>query len=487
MKQKEFLTYPIDKDNEGLIIANAIISQESRNLFVRKVGYEKFRTKEFQTVAWGIIETIKSGIEFNIDAVLLKSKTCPVRYTVDYTFIKNLIDNFDEVPLANFEEHIEQLSTDSAKHQMIDWITRSILPACTNPGSKMSDLEQRITYAKGIIDKGYSATKLNFKDMAQVEKEYDELKESGYDKRTTGFHQLDAHLTEGFKEGQITTIAGLSSMGKSSLALSIMKNLSHSEDPVPTAQFALEMNSMSLFTKLLAFKSRLPVNRVVRKPSELTPEELELYLFEKDKLAKNEYIFLNDTPMQDIASMREQIMLLQDRLQQQYIVVVIDLFGKIGDLQFSDNFARDYEKKLNQIQILVRELGIHMALVAQINKEVNKRKNKRPTMHDLKNSGALAEVSDIILGINRPYYDSELALRHRLTYGEFEEEEDQGGFTEDILESDENIAEVIILKQRMGQKDALINFTFDPETTCFYPITEGYQSILNQRKLSDAQ
>jgi len=273
----------------------------------------------------------------------------------------------------------------------------------------------------------------------------------------------------------------------SSFSLSLMRNLSQAS--VPTAQFALEMNNMSLFTKLLAFRTKLPIRTIIKKPEDLSEDERKLYEYEKQILAQNKFIYLNDNPSQSLSSIREQIMLLQDSLKQQYFVGVVDLFGKIRDFQSSDNFARDYEKKCNEVQVIVRELGVHLILVAQINKEVSKRKNKRPTMNDLKNAGALTEVSDIILGIHRPYYDPELALKSQLSYGIIAADSDddiydkEDSFIEDDI--NKNLAEVIVLKQRMGPKDVLVNFTFDPDTTGFYPVTESYQRQLNKIKIDE--
>lgn len=484
---RDILNHPVDRDNEALILSNAIKNKENRDAFVRKLTYEQFRLKEFQTLAWGVIEAEKAKMDINIDAVLLKSKSCPVRYLVDFSFIQQVVDNFPELSIQNFLEHVEKLAVDNVKQRLIDWMMGTLYPACTDPSKKLMHLNQRFTYGQEILGGAFSASKLGFKTLEEVAHDYDEAKLSGVDQRTTGFSQLDALLTEGFKDGQITTIAGLSSAGKSSFALSVMRNLSQAS--VPTAQFALEMNNMSLFSKLLSFRTRLPMNRVIKKPEDLEPEERKLYEWEKEQLAKNKYIYLNDTPSQSIASIREQIMLLQDSVKQQYFVVVIDLFGKIRDLQSSDNFARDYEKKLNEIQILVRELGVHMILVAQINKEVSKRKNKRPTMNDLKNAGAITEVSDIVIGIHRPYHDPELALKTQLAYGlsPTETDEESSENDDNFIEEDpnKNIAEVIILKQRMGPKDVLVNFTFDPVTTGFYPITESYQRQLNRIKMDE--
>jgi len=486
MRDIGILTHPIDKENECLVIANALKNAENREIFVRRVAYNLFRLKEYQTLAWGILEVSKSGIEFNPDAVRLKSQACPVRYTVDLPFIQNLITNYPDIPVSNFIEHVEKLTVDSVKQSMIDYMTTTIFPACTNPTITLAELDQRFLYGKTIIERGYSSSKMGFKTLSEVAAEYDIMKATGTSKRPTGFIQLDRYLTEGFKDGQITTVAALASHGKSSLCLSMMKNLSQLEQPVPVAQFALEMNNTSLFTKLLAFRTHLPISTIVKKPEDLSSDELSIYEHEKQQLALNRHIFLNDKPSQNIASVREQILLLQDHIKQQYMVVVIDLFGKLSDLQSSDNFARDYEKKLNEIQVMVRELGVHMILVAQLNREVGK-KNRRPTMNDLKNSHALTEVSDIIFGIHRPYYDPEKTFKQYLTYGMPQDTDDEYEDDSKIIETDpnQNVAEVIILKQRMGPKDVLINFTFDPVTTCFSPVTEMYQQQLNIRKIEE--
>jgi len=365
-----------------------------------------------------------------------------------------------------------------------------------DPATKLSDLDEALSYAKAVIEKGFSSTKLDFQTMESIATRFEEDKSSGVDKRTTGFLQLDKYLTEGLKAGQITTVAALSAMGKSSYVLSMMKNLANLG--IPSAQFALEMNSMSLFAKLLAFNTRLPISQVIKNSDKLSEEDREIYEVEISRLRRNKHIFLNDKPSQNISSVREQVMILQDFLYPNggdgYIVVPIDLFGKLRDFQGSDNFARDYEKKCNEVQIMARELGVHLILVAQINREVSKRKNKRPTMNDLKNAHALTEVSDLILGIHRPFYDPETALKYNIAYGLSLQEEDYDDFDDNISfdieeladeNPDKNLAEVIILKQRMGINNILINFHFDSNTTCFYPVIDNYQLKLNEKKFDD--
>jgi len=129
---------------------------------------------------------------------------------------------------------------------------------------------------------------------------------------------------------------------------------------------------------------------------------------------------------------------------------------------------------------MARELGVNLCLVAQINREASKRKDyKRPKMSDLKNSGAFEEVADLILGIHRPYYHPENSdPTHNLQYNE-------EGELEEVIDAslEKNIAEVIIMKQRMGVANTFVNFYFNPFTTRYVPISEEHQALINEMKL----
>jgi replicative DNA helicase len=484
MNDTVLFDYPIDMDNETVIISNIIQDIENRNYFVRQENWRLFRQKEYQTIAWSILELSTEGLEINFNAIMLRSKTSPIRFYVPFEFLTSLTLNFPKIPFDNFRAHVEKLVSDNVKSGILEK-TSSLYSICTNPVKKLSDIEEYLKYLQSIVEKGYSSSKLEFKGMGELIPSYVAERKLVKEKYTTGFSQLDDLLTEGFAPKQITTIAALSGMGKSSFLLSSMKNLSNKR--IVTAQFALEMNSTPLIHKLLAFKSGISVNKIVANPDLLSPREKEFYDAELERLRNDTFIYFNDRPNQSVKTIREQVMLLQDYLKTEYIVVAIDLFGKIRELQSSDNFARDYEKVTNIIQPMTKELGIHTILVAQIRRDVANRRFSRPTMNDLKNAGALTEVSDIVLGIHRPYYNPELSIKTKLKESIashdnlfMEEESNNAQFIQEDM--NKNIAEVIILKQRMGENNTLVNFVFNPETTCFETITAEYQRTINMNK-----
>lgn len=479
---------PIDVDNEASILSNAIKNNKHRELFTKIINYLDFRYKENQVLAWTIQEMERTKLACDIDGILVKALYCPVKFKIDYEFVSQTIQNFAEVPEANFRLHITKLKTDKVKEELSEFYFRSIYTSCLDPHVDIAQLETRINFARDIIQKNGSTGASQFLNLDTMVDNFILNKGAESSFRSTGFPPLDEKLTDGYKAKGITVICGLPGAGKSSYALSSMFNLSHAGVWCP--QFALEMDSMAITTKLAAFSSGIGVKRIAKEWKNFTDLEKKLLDYELTRLRSNPYILCNDTPGQSLQSIREQILILQDRLKVEYLFVTIDLFGKIKEFQTSDNFARNYEQELNKTQVLAKELGVNLGLVAQINREVMKRKFNRPKMSDLKNAGAWEEVADLILGVHRPFYDPEKALADQIDANENFKWDGDSSYQEDELYGDmgdptqleENMAELIVMKQRMGEGNTITNFIFDPNTTRYVPITQVDQMYVNFSK-----
>jgi replicative DNA helicase len=83
-------------------------------------------------------------------------------------------------------------------------------------------------------------------------------------------------------------------------------------------------------------------------------------------------------------------------------VLFIDQLSKIRG-KTGDQF-KDYTTNCNRIADLKKELETPIFLLSQLNRELEKRSDKRPTLADLKNTGALEEDADAVLFLFRPEY-----------------------------------------------------------------------------------
>lgn len=489
MEPLKKLDLPIDVENEAVILSNALKNIKHRELFTKTVNYLDFQYKENQVIAWTVQELFRNNVECDIDTIVVKSLSCPIKFKVDYELISQIMQNFNELPEINLRIHFNKLKTDKVKQELSDLYFKSIYTACLDPRVDINYLETRINYAKEIIQRNAAVGNSQFIHLDTMVDNFIKGKSEASTFKSTGFPALDDKLTDGYRPKGITIICGLPGAGKSSMVLSSIYNLSNIGTWCP--QFALEMDSMGLTTKLAAFASGIGVKRIAKEWHNFTDNERKLINYELERLKKNPYILCNDQPGQSLHSIREQILILQDRLQTEYMFVSIDLFGKIKEFQESDNFARDYEKKLNATQTMAKELGVNLGLVAQINRAVMQRRFNRPKMSDLKNAGAFEEVADLIIGIHRPYYDPEKALKNQIS-GDYQDDDNNddevyGDFNVDPTNLEENMAEAIILKQRMGEGNVIVNFIFDPQTTRYIPVAQKDQVYVNLSKTSLAE
>jgi len=129
--------------------------------------------------------------------------------------------------------------------------------------------------------------------------------------------------------------------------------------------------------------------------------------------------------------------LQQIQTQKPIQVVFFDLFDKLIDVNVDKNKPQTVGKKLGEAAIIAENLGIHLCLLVQINREVERRKDKRPTLSDLKDSGSYEEVARLVMLLYRDSY-----------------------YNPDNLN---DIMELIIAKQNDGPSNIRLEFSINPE------------------------
>ncbi len=240
----------------------------------------------------------------------------------------------------------------------------------------------------------------------------------------TGFYELDEMLG-GFQKSDLIIIAARPSMGKTALALSIARNAAV-DHKVPVGVFSLEMATMQLVIRMLCAEGRLNAHQV--RTGKLPSEE-------GIKLSKNAHkliespLFIDDTPAQTVLEIRAKARRL--KAERNIGMIVIDYLQLMQGPSNSESREREISHISRSLKSLAKELNIPVVALAQLNRAVETRNDKRPQLSDLRESGSIEQDADVVLFLNRPEY-----------YG-------IKNFMDDGT-STEGVAEVIIGKQRNG-------------------------------------
>lgn len=239
----------------------------------------------------------------------------------------------------------------------------------------------------------------------------------------TGFYQLDDMLG-GFQNSDLIIIAARPSMGKTAFALSLARNAAI-DHKVPIAFFSLEMATIQLVIRLLCAEGRLNAHQV--RTGKLPAEE-------GIKLSKNAHklieapLFIDDTPAQTILEIRAKTRRL--KAEKNIGMVVIDYLQLMQGPYNAESREREISHISRSLKALAKELKIPVIALAQLNRAVEARHDKRPQLSDLRESGSIEQDADVVIFLNRP---------------------EQYGIKQDSDgNSLEGVAEVIVGKQRNG-------------------------------------
>jgi replicative DNA helicase len=209
----------------------------------------------------------------------------------------------------------------------------------------------------------------------------------------SGFIDID-RLTCGFQKSDLIIIAARPSMGKTALALNIAYHAAHKAG-VPVAFFSLEMSKEQLVQRLMASEGKINSHRL--RSGQMEPEEW-VALNQVEELLMKAPIYISDKPSPTPMEIRAQARRLKSR--HGIGLIIVDYLQLAQDPR-----AKSREQEIGGIsralKALAKELDVPVIVLSQLNREVEKRPNKRPILADLRDSGQIEQDADLVLFIYR--------------------------------------------------------------------------------------
>jgi replicative DNA helicase len=324
------------------------------------------------------------------------------------------------------------------------YLLRSLVQTCTtlteDVFSNPSDVESLMDQAeKEILRINGEWVQTSSLEMNELVKSAFQLVQSYFNRKGeltgigTGFPDLD-RMTAGLHAGEMIVIAARPSMGKTSLAMNIAEYVAI-EQGEPVGVFSLEMTAESLVMRMLCSRARVSMQNI--RSGTLSTNDFTKMTGEAGKLASAP-IYIDDTPGLSILNLRSRARRMMEKGIKLFVIDYLQLLHS-SMVRGDSNRQQEIADISNGIKSLAKELGVPIIVLSQLNRDVEKEKNRAPKLSDLRESGAIEQDADLVLLIYRPPASANDSRR-----GE-EEEEQQSHHVQTSIE-----VKLVIAKQRNG-------------------------------------
>ena len=353
------------------------------------------------------------------------------------TYLASLIDT---VPLAINISHYANIIRDKAVLRLTIQKSQNIIKTCFEDSgdvTKIIDTAQREILSIEIEDPDDK----NYSTMSEIAEEgFDILDERSRNPGkitgiSTGFTQLDV-LTWGLQPSDLILIAARPSAGKSCLMLNLARHAAIEEN-IPTAIFSLEMSKQQLLFRLLSDEAKINGQKF---RSGMFGQTEWQRLTEVAGRISEAPLYIDDSSGLHI----NQLLRRSRRLWKKYGIKLI----LVDYIQLAHGEGGNREQEIsdvvNGLKGLAKELNIPVVGLSQLNRDLERRNNKRPMLADLRESGSLEQTSDVVAFV----YRDEM-------------------YNKDENNPEKGIAEIIVAKQRNGPT-GIATLAFVGRYTSFY-------------------
>jgi len=389
---------PQNLEAEACVLGSILLDNEAAWLvaqFLKPEHFYKAANRTIFEVALTLAQDRKP-----VDVVILRdelSKKGALEATGGPEYLKELVE---AVPSAANAEYYAKLV-----HER--YLLRSLIQVATAVARDAYDASGP---AAGVIDRAekkfFEVTAKRVQDTATdikslLHEEFDRIEQGASMKGVmTNLTDLD-QVTNGFRPEELIILAARPSMGKTSLATSIIRNITIYHR-VPTVFYSLEMSKSQVTQNMLCGQARVDSFRM--RQGRLDQRDLGRLRDGAAELAEAP-IFIDDASSVSIMELRAKARMM--KMRHNIGMIVIDYLqlmeGEKGGSK-EENRAQEISQISRGLKQLARELACPVIALAQLNRGVEQREGHKPRLSDLRESGSIEQDADMVLMLYREAY-----------------------------------------------------------------------------------
>jgi len=446
-------TPPHSPEAERTVLGGILVNNENLNVVLSTVSPEDFYREAHRKIIEKIIYLVDKGVSVELLSLSEELRRDGALEGVGgAAYLSSLMDG---VPRNLNVEYYAQVIKEKSLLRRLILSSARIISASYEEKEEADELLNAAQAA--IIDVAEQRIRPGFMPLGILTKPTMEIIERLAERREavtgvpSGFRDLDK-LTAGFHPAELVIIAARPSMGKTALCLNISQYVGIKTD-FAVGFFSMEMSKESIVIRLLCADALVDIRNA--RTGYISDREFEKLKLSAEKLARAR-VFIDETPALTLMEMKAKARRL--KMERNLDIVFIDYIQLMRIGGRFENRNQEMSFLTRSLKELAKELHIPVVGISQLSRAPEKgRREPRPQLSDLRESGAIEQDADVVIFIYRPemYLSKEERLREVKLQG---------------------IAEVNIAKQRNGPTDS-VKLAFQDKYAKFSDLDFSYQEI----------
>jgi replicative DNA helicase len=390
---------PQSREAERSVLGSMLRDNQVISDVVQLVRTEDFYADAHQKIFQAIISLYDKG--HPADLVTLAEALRETKQLEDVGSYSYLAELWDAAPTAANAEYYAQIVRDrSIVRNLIHASTEILRDAYDNVQPSQELLHQAERKILDIAEKGttgqtYTLQEIIFATYQRIEERQGLAMENKASGLATGYADLD-EITAGLQNSELIIVAARPSVGKTSFALNLVRNIVIDERKA--AYFvSLEQSRIELAERLLCCQARVDSHKL--RKGRLSADDIDK-LMEAGGILSKAKLFIDDTPGQGMLRIAANARRLQRR--HGINLVAIDYLQLIEPENRRDPRQEQVAQISRRLKFLAKELTIPVVALAQVNRSSEDRQDHRPRLADLRESGSIEQDADTVMLLHRP-------------------------------------------------------------------------------------
>ncbi|OGQ14081.1 MAG: replicative DNA helicase [Deltaproteobacteria bacterium RIFCSPHIGHO2_02_FULL_40_11] len=382
---------PQNIEAEQSILGGVLLENDALYRALETVSEEDFYKPSHQKIFSSLVSLSERGEP--ADLVTLTQELKKKGHLDQVGGSSYLASMINQVPTAANISHYAKIVREKAVLRQLISVSSEII---SKGYQDTADLDTFLDHAeKAIFDISNKRFQKGFEPIREIVKasfktiEYLSEKKESITGVPSGFSDLD-RLTSGFQPSDLIIIAARPSMGKTSLALNMAQYASVYKK-VPIVIFSLEMSKEQLVTRMLTSLAKVDAFKL--RIGRLQDNDWPKLTKAAGQLSEAP-IFIDDSPTLSVLEVRAKCRRL--KVEHNIGMIMIDYLQLMRGNTHSESREKEVSEISRGLKALAKELSVPVVALAQLNRALENRNDKRPLMADLRESGALEQDADLI-------------------------------------------------------------------------------------------